>query len=465
MKGQVKRMKNKDERASWSGQWAFILAAAGSAVGLGSLWRFPYLAAKYGGGTFILVFIVLVFTIGISLLLLEIALGRKTGLSAIGAYASFGRRYKFIGILSSIVPFIIVSYYCLIGGWVLKYCAGYSLGQASIMADGGSYFSSFITNPTESYVWMAVFIALTFLIVSMGVNGGVEKANKIMMPALLVAAVAISIYTATQPGALDGLAYYFVPDWSKLSPSLVVAALGQVFFSLSLAMGIMITYGSYLSRKENLTTSVTWIAGSDVVVSILAGAMIVPAAFIATGSADAVSAQAGPSLMFITLPNLFAQMGSLSNIIGLIFFVLVLFAALTSSISVAETTVSILEDGQGLSRRQALVRVIIFVVVAGSLVNAGYNGLSFIQPLGPGSTILDAFDFVSNSVLMPLVALISVIVFGWIITPNIIVEEIKHSSTFKFERVWVFIIKYIAPCVLVVIFASYIAVQFGLISM
>ncbi len=457
-------MENKDERASWSGQWAFILAAAGSAVGLGSLWRFPYLAARYGGGTFILVFIVLVFTIGIALLLLEITLGRKTGLSAIGAYSSFGKKYKFIGVLSALVPFIITPYYCLIGGWVLKYCAGYALGQGTEMADGGTYFSAFVSGPTESYLWMAVFIAITFLVVAMGVNGGVEKANKVMMPALLVAAVAISVYTALQPGAAGGLAYYFIPDWSKFSPQLVVAALGQVFFSLSLAMGIMITYGSYLSSKENLTSSVRWIAASDVAVSILAGAMIVPGAFIATGSADAVAAHAGPSLMFVTLPELFANMGSAGNVIGFVFFVLVLFAALTSSISLAETLVSILEDGLHWTRRLSLVGVVIYVVVLGFFVNAGYNVLSFIQPLGPGTALLDAFDFVSNSVLMPIVALCSVIFVGWVIKPKVIVEEIEKSSAFKHEKLWIFMIKYIAPILLVIIFAAYVGAQFGLVS-
>lgn len=458
-------MENNDERASWSGQWAFILAAAGSAVGLGSLWRFPYLAARYGGGTFILVFIALVFTIGISLLLLEIALGRKTGQSAIRAYASFGKKYRIIGILASIVPIVILPYYCLIGGWVLRFCASYLTGQAAAMADGGAFFTSFMTGPVESYLWMAIFIVLTFLIVAMGVNGGIEKANKVMMPALLVAAVAISIYTAAQPGALDGLAYYFVPDWSKLSPSLLVAALGQVFYSLSLAMGIMITYGSYLTRKESLTTSVGWIAGSDIVVSILAGAMIVPAAFIASGSADAVAAKAGPSLMFVTLPLLFQQMGPMANVIGFVFFVLVLFAALTSSISLAETVVSIIADGFHLSRKRALGWMLAYVMLAGIFVNAGYNVLSFIQPLGPGSTLLDTFDFMSNSVLMPIVALLSVLMIGWAVKPKVIIEEIKHSSEFKLERVWVFLIKYVAPILLVIIFVAYVGAQFGLITM
>ena len=457
-------MTQKTERALWSGKWMFILSAAASAVGLGNMWRFPYLAAKYGGGIFILTYLVLVFTFGVSMLLLETAFGRKTGQSVIGAFRSFGKKYTFIGVLASAVPFIITPYYCIIGGWVAKYMVSYVTNSPADMADGGNFFVNFIDSTDSSFLFMLLFMAAAFLVVSLGVKGGIEKANLVMMPLLLVAAVAIAVYVATFPGALGGIAYYLTPDFSKMSPELLIGALGQMFYSLSLAMGIMVTYGSYLGKKENLTKSVAWIGGADLAVSILAGLMIVPAAFIAMGSADAVAAKSGPSLMFITLPSVFQQMGGIAPVIGFAFFLLVFFAALTSAISLIEACVSIISDGAGWSRRRSLITTVFVVVVAGIIINLGYNGLSFIQPLGEGSTLLDFFDFISNSVLMPIVALMTVIFIGWIMKPSIILEEVKQSSDFKLEKAWTVIIKYVAPVLLVVILVAYVGAQFGLFS-
>ena len=451
-------------RSAWSGKWAFILAAAASAVGLGNMWRFPYLAAKYGGGTFLLTYLVLVFTFGVSLLLLETALGRKTGQSAIGAFKQFGKKYAFIGILASTVPFIITPYYCIIGGWVTKYAAAYLINGPEALADGGDFFTGFISSNTESFLWMLLFMAIVFIVVSLGVKGGIEKANLIMMPALIVMAVAIAAYTLMQPGAAEGALYYLVPDFSKFSPELVIGALGQMFYSLSLAMGIMITYGSYLDKKSSLTQSVARIGGFDIGVSFLAGLMIVPAAFVAMGSGEAVAANSGPSLMFVILPTVFADMGGAATVVGFLFFLLVLFAALTSAISLTETCTSIVQDGAGWSRKKALCAVIGVVAVAGIFVNLGYNGLSFIEPMGEGTTLLDFFDFISNSVIMPIVALLTCIFVGWIIKPKAIVDEVKISSEFKVEKAWTVIIKYVAPVLVVVILVAFVAQTFGLIS-
>ena len=459
MAGEIKK-----QRASWSGKWAFILAAAASAVGLGNMWRFPYLAAKYGGGTFLLTYVVLVFTFGVSLLLLETALGRKTGQSSIGAFKAFGKKYAFIGILASAVPFIITPYYCIIGGWVTKYTAAYLVNGPEALADGGDFFTGFITSNAESYIWMLVFMAIVFVIVGLGVKGGIEKANLFMMPALIIMAVAIAIYTLTMPGAVEGALYYLTPDFSKFSPELVIGALGQMFYSLSLAMGIMITYGSYLDKKSSLTQSVARIGGFDIGVSFLAGLMIVPAAFVAMGSGEAVAANSGPSLMFVILPTVFADMGGAATVVGFLFFLLVLFAALTSAISLTETCTSIVQDGAGWSRKKALCAVIGVVAVAGIFVNLGYNGLSFIEPMGEGTTLLDFFDFISNSVIMPIVALLTCIFVGWIIKPKAIVDEVKISSEFKVEKAWIVIIKYVAPVLVVVILVAFVAQTFGLIS-
>lgn len=449
-------------RAIWSGKWAFILAAAGSAVGLGNLWRFPYLAAKYGGGIFLLTYVVLVFTLGISLLLLETALGRKTGKSAIESFKSFGKKYAFVGILVSVIPFIITPYYSIIGGWVMKYAAGYLINGPTALADGGAFFGNFITSNIESYFWMLLFMAITFVIVALGVKGGIEKANFVLMPALIVMAIGITVFTAMQPGAIDGILYYLTPDFSKFSPELLIGALGQMFYSLSLAMAIMITYGSYLSKKESLTQSVARIGGFDFGVSLLAGFMIVPAAFVAFGSGEAVAGASGPSLMFITLPQVFVSMGDTAVVIGFLFFLLVLFAALTSAISLTEACVSIVQDGAGWSRKKSLITVIIVITLSGIFINAGYNGLSFIEPLGPGTSLLDFFDFISNSVMMPIAALLTCIFVGWIIKPKVLVDEIKVSSAFKLEKVWTFMIKYVAPVLVTVILVAFVAQQFGL---
>lgn len=455
---------NAPTRSMWSGKWAFILAAAASAVGLGNLWRFPYLAAKYGGGMFLLTYLVLVFTLGVSLLLLEITLGRKTRFSAINAFSSLDKRAKFIGVLASAVPFLITPYYCIIGGWVAKYLTASVFDGVGAISDGGGYFTTFIT-ANSSFIFALVFIALACIVVALGVKGGIEKANLVMMPLLLVMALGLAIFTLTMPGAMEGAAYYLLPDFSKFCPELVIAAMGQVFFSLSLAMGIMITYGSYLGSKTNLTQAVTRIGCFDIGVSFLAGLMIVPAAFIAFGSGEAVAENSGPSLMFIALPQVFDAMGDIGGIIAIVFFVLVLFAALTSAISLLETCVSIVQDGLGKGRREAMVITFTFVAVMAVFVNLGYNGLSFIQPLGEGSTLLDTFDFISNSVMMPVVALLTCLFVGWVVKPKTLIDEIKTSSKFVLEKAWTVMIKYIAPVLVVVILIAYVAAQFGMFSM
>ena len=438
------------ERAAWSGKVGFILAGAASAVGLGNLWRFPTLAAKYGGGTFIFTYFILAFTFGISLLLLETALGRHTKQSVIGAYSTLRSKWKFLGVLSAAVPFIITPYYCIIGGWVTKYLVSY-IGETpdAVMADG--FFAGFITDPVFTYVFMLAFMALCFAVVALGVQNGIEKANMVMMPLLLIMALGIAIFVLMQPGTVEGAAYYLIPDFSKFSPDLVINALGQMFYSLSLAMGIMVTYGSYLAKKESLTQSVASIAVFDLAVSFLAGLMIVPAAFVVLGLGDGGTMSAGPSLMFVTLPQVFGNMGAAAKVIGIVFFVLVLFAAATSAISLIEACTSIIQDGTRWSRNKSLAACAAFIVLAGCFINAGYNALIWIEPLGPGTQLLDFFDFLSNSVMMPIVALLTCIFVGWVIKPKYIIDEVRESSEFKLAGAWSVMIKYIAPVLVAVI--------------
>lgn len=448
------------ERSAWSGKMAFILAGAASAVGLGNLWRFPTLAAKYGGGMFIFTYFVLAFTLGVSLLLLETALGRKTKLSVIGAFSSLKSRWKFVGVLAAAVPFIITPYYCIIGGWVTKYLASYvAQGADAVAADG--FFTGFITDPVFTYVFMIVFMLLCIGVVALGVKNGIEKANMVMMPLLLLMAIGISAFVLMQPGAIEGAAYYLIPDPSKFSAELVINALGQMFYSLSLAMGIMVTYGSYLDRKENLTESVASIAGFDLIVSFLAGLMIVPAAFLALGLGEGGTMAAGPSLMFVTLPTVFNGMGGVATVIGIVFFVLVLFAAATSAISLIEACTSIIQDGMNWSRGKSLAVCAVFVIAAGCFINAGYNVLIWIEPLGPGTQLLDFFDFISNSVMMPIVALLTCVFVGWIIKPKAIIDEVRVSSKFKLAGVWTVIVKYVAPVLVVIILAWNVISQFS----
>ncbi len=441
-----------EKRASWSGKWAFVLGAAATAVGLGNMWRFPYLAAKYGGGMFLITYLVLVLTFGLSLLLLESSLGRHTRKSDIGAYSFFGKQFLWIGIIASTVSFIITPYYSIIGGWVTKYVVSYITVGPAGLADGGDFFSAFMTSNSESYIWMLIFMAIVFTIVGLGVQKGIERANRILMPALIIMALCIALFTLTLPGALEGAAYYLIPDFSKFGPELLINALGQMFYSLSLAMGITVTYGSYMRRKDSLTTSVAQIAGFDFGVSFLAGLAIVPAAFVAMGSADAVAAKAGPSLMFITLPEVFNTLDpGVATVVGFVFFLLVLFAALTSAIGLTEACLSIVQDGLKCNRRTAFIITVVFIVVVGCFINAGYNALSGIEPLGAGSSLLDFADFISNSVIMPIVELLTCVMFGWFVKTKVLVDEVKISSPFKLEKAWTLMVKFVCPILIAII--------------
>jgi len=311
-----------EKRSSFTGKIGFVLAAAGSAVGLGNIWRFPYLAAKYGGGIFLLVYILLALTFGFALMTAEIAIGRKTGLSAVGAFKKLEKKYAFVGYLAALVPMIILPYYSVIGGWVTKYLYAFISGQASAAA-GDSYFTGFISQTAEPIVWFLIYIGITVLVVLFGVEKGIEKVSKVMMPVLVVLSLFVAIYSMFIPGAIEGVKYYLLPDFSKFSATTVLAAMGQLFYSMSLAMGIMITYGSYMKKDVNLESSVKQIELFDTGIAFLAGMMIIPAVFAFSGGTPEALGK-GPSLMFVTLPKVFATMPG-GSIIGVVFFLLVFF--------------------------------------------------------------------------------------------------------------------------------------------
>lgn len=448
------------ERTTFSSRFGFVMAAAGSAVGLGNIWRFPYLAAKYGGGVFLVVYIALALTFGFTLMITEIAIGRKTGLSVIGAFGKLNKKWAFLGIIASIVPIIIIPYYDVIGGWVTKYFAAYiSGGGAEAIYD--TYFGSFIEDPIQPLLWTAIFMAAAFAVVGCGIKKGVEQMSKILMPVLIVLAVVITVYCLTLPGAEAGVEYYFIPDFSKFSVELILAALGQMFFSMSLAMGIMITYGSYMKKSNNLSKSVKQIEWFDIGIVIIAGLMIIPSIFVFSGSAAAVDA--GPSLMFITMPKVFHSMGAFGDFIGALFFALVLFAALTSAISMTETVVSIIMDKLKISRRKACF---ISIVITAVLAVPSALGFGIWKSLSVnGMTILDIVDFISNTILMPAVALLTCILIGWIVKPQAVIAEVELSGKFKREAMYKFILKYVAPILVAFILISSIMNGLGIITL
>ncbi len=438
-----------NNRSSFSGKIGFVLAAAGSAVGLGNIWRFPYLAAKYGGGIFLLVYIVLALTFGYALMTAEISLGRKTGLSAIGAFKKLNKKYAFIGWLAALVPIIILPYYSVIGGWVIKYLAAFVTGGGHAAA-ADSYFGGFITSAGEPVIWFLAFIGITALVVLFGVEKGIEKVSKIMMPVLVVLSIGIAIYGLTIPGALDGVKYYLLPDFSKFSATTVLAAMGQLFYSMSLSMGIMITYGSYMKKDVNIESSVRQIEIFDTGIALFAGLMIIPAVFSFSGGTPEALGK-GPSLMFATLPKVFETMIG-GQIVGAAFFVLVLFAALTSSISLFETVLSFVCDKTKLGRKTTCMVVFVGSALVGLVSCFGYSIWADVKIFG--MQFLDFFDFISNSVLMPVVAFLTCIFIGYVVKVKTITDEIEISARAKKRTMLKIMIKYIAPIFIVLILIS-----------
>lgn len=464
-------MEHSSNRATFSGTLGFILAAAGSAVGLGNIWRFPYLAAKDGGGLFLVVYLVLAVTFGFALLTTEITLGRKTSKGPLGAYKMAHDKFGFMGLIASIIPAVILPYYCAIGGWIIKYMITFLGLKGSEAAEDG-YFTAFISETTSPIVYMFIFLAITTVVIILGVNKGIENLSKIMMPVLLLLIIGISIfsislsYTAedgTVRTGLEGMKVYIIPSLKDVMVEgdikasigsfmrVVMDAMGQLFFSISVAMGIMVAYGSYCPKNEDLMSSVNKIEIFDTLVAFLAGLMIIPAVFTFAGEEGM---GAGPGLMFITLPKVFAQMGMAGKIVGIIFFVTVFFAAITSSISILEAIVSGVIDEFKMGRRKAALVTSVYALIVGVLVCLGYNKLYFEVTLPNGSVaqILDILDYLSNSILMPVLAILTCILFGWILGPKYITDEIESSSK-KFGRktLYIIMIKFIAPAMLAVL--------------
>ncbi len=454
-------MEKKNKRSSFSSKLGFVLSAAGSAVGLGNIWRFPYLAAKYGGGIFLLVYLLLVMSFGYTMIIAESALGRMTRKSPVGAYLHFGRDWMFRagGWINAVIPILIVPYYSVIGGWVCKYLFGYLRGEVSVLASD-TYFSGFIGS-SQAEPWFLLFSLLTMLVIYMGVQNGIERVSTLMMPVLVVLAVIISVYAITRPGALSGVKYFLIPNPKNFSWMTVVAAMGQMFYSLSIAMGILVTFGSYMKDDLSIEAATTHVEIFDTAIAVLAGLMIIPAVFAFSGGDPGVL-KAGPSLMFITMPKIFASMG-FGRPAGIIFFLLVLFAALTSAIALAESAVSTFQDELHWGRKRASLVLFIIIALLGSLSALGYGPLAMVKIVG--MQFLDFFDFLTNSVMMPLAAMATCLLIVRVIGVDKIAAELtKNGACFQRRAVFNFMIKYLCPFFVAIILFSSLASVFGLIS-
>lgn len=453
---------NEKKRSSFTGGLGFVLAAAGSAVGLGNLWRFPYLAAKNGGGVFLLVYIILALTFGFALMTTEIAIGRKTKKSPIKAYSEFNKGFSFLGYLAAIVPFLIFPYYCVIGGWVTKYTTDFLIGNGmQTVADG--YFTGFITSQWAPIIWMAIFMAATALIVLAGVDKGIEKFSKVLMPILCVLIVGIAIFSLTIKGehgtAIDGLKIYFIPDFSGMTVGkffkVLLDAMSQMFYSMSIAMGIMITYGSYTRDDTNLVKSVNQIELFDTAIAILAGMIMIPVVYVFQGIEGLE--KSGPSLLFVSLPKVFEAMGMVGHFVGAAFFVLVVFAAITSSISILEAINSVVMDKFGWDRKKSCYAILVICGIIALVTCLGYNVwyFEYTLPNGAVGQILDILDYLTNNILMPIVAFATCVLIGWVAKPKSVTDEVKkNGESFGRELLYNVMIKFVAPVCLLLIFIS-----------
>ena len=455
------------KRSSFSGKLGFVLSAAGASVGLGNIWRFPYLAAKYGGGIFLLVYIILALTFGYTMIVAETALGRMTHKSPVSAYGSFakpGKKNGFLGFggwINAIIPVLIVPYYSVIGGWVIKYLFEYLRGNAQSLAQD-DYFSAFIADGASAEICFLLFALFTLGIIFAGVRNGVERVSRIMMPVLVVLSVIIAVYSITRPGALAGVAYFLVPNPDNFSWMTVVTAMGQMFYSLSIAMGILVTFGSYMKKDVSIEDSTENVEVFDTAIAIMAGLMIIPAVFSFSGG-DPDTLQAGPALMFITIPKVFESMG-FGHVVGILFFLLVLFAAVTSSIALTESAVSTFEDELGWSRERATALIGLIMVALGSLSALGYGPLAGVTVFG--MQFLDFFDFLTNSVMMPIAAIATCLLISRVIGLKKIEDEVVlGEGTFKRKKIFNFMIKYLCPIFAAIILLSSVANAFGWISM
>jgi neurotransmitter:Na+ symporter, NSS family len=448
-------MKKMDEngRGQWQSRAGFIAAAAGSAIGLGNIWRFPYITGRYGGGAFVLVYILLLIFVGYPVMTSELLLGRKTQKNPVGAYKALapGTPWVIVGFMGVLAGFIILSYYSVVAGWSLSYIfkSGAYMAAGS---DSANIFVSSITSTFGGIFWHTLFMLLCIGIVYGGIENGIEKWSKILMPVLLLLLIILIVRSVTLPGAGEGLSFYLRPDFSAFNAEGFLAALGQVFFTLSLGMGCMITYGSYLKKDEDIPLNAKYVVTFDTIIALLAGFVIFPAVF-----AFGLEPATGPGLTFITLPAVFSQMGAAGHIFGSIFFILLTVAALTSAISLLEVVAAYFIDEIKWSRKKATIGMGIAIWILGIFPSLGYSTLSHVK-LIKGFDILDSFDFFANNILLPLGGLLIAIFIGWFWGTDKALEEANHGAGTKIGTSYSFLIKYIVPIAVFIVFLNSIGV-------
>jgi NSS family neurotransmitter:Na+ symporter len=437
-------------REQWASRLGFMLAAMGSAVGLGNIWRFSYVAGENGGAAFLLIYVLCVLLVGIPIMMAEFTIGRRSQSDAVGSFQKLapGKPWVTAGFMGVASAFIILSFYGVIAGWTLKYFTGYVTGALWSQPEAGyvDYFVGFISNPWQPLIWQAIFMAATIGIVYVGVKKGIEKANVILMPSLAILLIILAIYSLTLGGAKQGLAFLFSPDWSVLSdPSVYLAALGQAFFSLSLGMGALITYGSYLSQKERLPGAALGIATFDTMFAIIAGVMIFPAVFAFGGEPGA-----GVGLVFFTLPDIFDSM-ALGGIVGLAFFFLLAAAALSSAISLLEVAVAYFMRQFAWTRQKTSVIVGSIIFLLGVPSSLGLGVLDNVKFLG--RDILDNLDFLASNILLPLGGLLIALFIGWGWSKAEALKESDFGDT-TLGNAWFFLLRWLAPIVIFLIFLN-----------
>lgn len=434
------------KRENWGSRFGFIMAAAGSAVGLGNIWRFPYMTGENGGGAFIVLYLICVLVICLSVMIAEFAVGRRTSLAAVGAYKTLDKRWTFAGVLGVISAFFIMGFYPVVGGWAFAYIVKSFTGLLSSSVAIGDVFNAFISNPIQPILWMIIFLAVNVIIVAKGISGGIEKAGKILMPTLFVLLILISIRSITLPGAGAGLEFLFKPKFNDVNGQTVLAALGQAFFSLSLGMGCMITYGSYLDKKEDLTKSALMVTMMDTGVAILAGIAIFPALF-AFGMEPAV----GPGLVFVVVPSIFAAMGGIGVLFSILFFIALMVAALTSSVSLLEVVVAYLIDQKNMERKKAVIITGAIMTFTSILSSLSMGLMSGVKIFGVG--FFDFFDILTDKIFLAIGGMLLAIFVGWFMKKEDLKDELTNGGTIKFGLfdVWYNLIKYVIPFAILIV--------------
>ena len=439
-------LKKFQTRDHWATKFGFVLAAAGSAIGLGNIWRFPYKAGQYGGGAFVLAYIISVIIIGIPIMIAEFIIGRSAQRNPVGAFKKLrkSRFWPLVGWLGVLSGFTILSYYSVVGGWILKYIWE-SIFHFFQQGTSGMVFNGFLSHPLEQILWHALFMLITILIVLGGVTSGIEKWSKVLMPSLLLILFVLMVNSLMYPGAGEGIRFILKPDFSKLTRAGILEALGHAFFSLSLGMGAMLTYGSYLDKETNISSSALEIVVLNTIYALMAGLMIFPIVF-----TYRVDPQIGPGLFFITLPEIFARMPG-GQIVAIFFFVLVAFAAITSAISLLEVVVSFFIDELNWSRKKADFTMGMVIFLMGIPSALSWSRLKGFTIFG-NRDVFDSLDFLATNYMLPIGGFFIAIFAGWILTHGEKEAEIKKiENTFHFYDIWHFLVKYISPLAVFII--------------